>query len=189
MKFKFVAALLFASLFSNWSHAALLIPTMVYDEAYVGLSAGFANTVNEDFEGDAIGLKVMGGLVFGENFAAELHLADFGKPEDTVNLAPGPTDVSGSLQAVGLDAIGRIPIPGVLIYDFHAFGRVGLVFWQTEFTAQGFKGITDDGISFNFGLGATIRVHPQISIRTEYEFYDFDESGVDMFSIGAQFHF
>lgn len=126
------------------------------------------------------GFKLFGGYNFNQNFGVEIGFVDLGEITAT---GPGGTArlESDGFQAV---AVGIIPINP----QFGVFGKLGLFMWDV--TASGPGGsLSDDGTDIMFGAGVAWRFTPQLSLRGEWERFDFDGDDVDMLSVGLQFNF
>lgn len=155
---------------------------------YIGAGGGFTSV---DVCGDLValgatscddedvGFKIFGGLKFNQFFGAEIGYVDLG-------------EVSASLSGVGVDvgadgfqvaAVGTYPIE-----QFSLLGKVGVFFWDAEASA-GAASVSDDGTDIMFGVGGEFHFTPQLSVRGEWERYDFDGDDVDMFSASVIYRF
>lgn len=135
-----------------------------------------------DFDGDDTAFKVFGGYNFGWipflDLAIEGGYVDFGKPDDTVN------NVNVEADANGFDLFGLV---GVTLGPVGLFGKVGMISWDGDVSAQG-ESIGDDGTDPAYGIGARLKFG-SIEVRAEYEYFDIDASDVDMISASGVWTF
>ena len=148
---------------------------------YLGGSIGQTGVqIDEfDYDADATSYKVIAGWRFLDWLAVEGNYIDFGSADDTVSGTRLETDLSG----VSLSAVGFLPAGPVDL-----FARVGAVDWSADLSAEGFGRDSEDGTDFTYGVGAQFRVW-SLSIRAEYEVFDFEDADVDMLSVGVTWTF
>ncbi len=155
---------------------------------YVGAGGGFTSVdVCDDLnalgatscDDDDVGFKIFGGLKFNQYFAAEAGYVNLG-------------EVSATLLGVGVDvdadgfqlaAVGMYPIE-----QFSLLGKVGIYFWDLEASGGGAT-VSDDGTDIMFGIGGAFHFTPQLSVRGEWERFDFDGDDVDLFSASIVYNF
>lgn len=132
-----------------------------------------------DFEIDNTSWKLIGGFRPLDNFAVELNYIDLG--DETRDIAG--ERLSADAKAYAAYAVGFFPIGPI---DLYAKG--GLVRWETEFNAAGFR-LDDDGTEFGYGVGVQARLG-SLGARLEYEQFDVDNTdGVEMLSLGVTWTF
>ncbi len=174
--FKGLSIILFTLGFAGHSYAA---------NGYAGASIGQANVDMCDdvaaLGGTACddkdtGFKIFGGYDFNETFAIEVGYADLGE----VSANAGATKITAELNGFYVDAKATIPVNE----SFGIFGKLGLVRWEAEVNAAGFGSLDDDGTDLTFGIGAEYAFTKQFSLRGEWERFDFDDTDVDLLSIG-----
>ena len=148
---------------------------------YLGGSIGQTGVqIDEfDYDADATSYKLIAGWRFLDWLAVEGNYIDFGSADDTVSGTRLETDLSG----VSLSAVGFLPAGPVDL-----FARVGAVDWSADLTEEGFGRDSEDGTDFTYGVGAQFRVW-SLSIRAEYEVFDFEDADVDMLSVGVTWTF
>jgi len=148
---------------------------------YLGGSIGQTGVqIDEfDYDADATSYKLIAGWRFLDWLAVEGNYIDFGSADDTVSGTRLETDLSG----VSLSAVGFLPAGPVDL-----FARVGAVDWSADLSAEGFGRDSEDGTDFTYGVGAQFRVW-SLSIRAEYEVFDFEDADVDMLSVGVTWTF
>lgn len=153
---------------------------------YFGASVGDTSVKVDDsagdFDGSATSYKVYGGYRFMKFFGVEGSYIDFGSPDDSV----GGTDVK--IDATGWDAfaVGVLPIGD----HFEVFGKLGLLFWDTDIHIQGSGSDSDSGNDTVWGLGAAFIFGKHLGVRAEYELFNIEDTDdVSMFSVGAEWRF
>src|SRR5688572_15980153 len=133
----------------------------------------------DDFEIDNTSFKLIGGFRPLDAFAVELNYIDLGDESTTV----AGTRFDAEAKAYAAYAVGFLPIGPIDL-----FAKGGLVRWETEFNAAGFR-LDDDGTEFGYGLGVQARLG-SLGARLEYEQFDVDNTdGVEMLSLGVTWTF
>ena len=96
--------------------------------------------------------------------------------------APG---ISLTAEADGFQfaAVGSYPIE-----QFSLLGKVGLFMWDAEISTN-LGSFDDDGTDIMFGVGGAFKFTPQLSVRGEWERFDFDGDDVDLFSASIIYSF
>lgn len=127
-----------------------------------------------------VGFKIFGGVSLNQYFSAEFGYVDLGEVSFS---GPGG---SAAVEADGfqLAALGIYPID-----QFSLHGKIGWFFWDASLTSNVGISADDDGSDLMFGAGGSWHVTPQISIRGEWERFDFDGDDVDMFSASVIYNF
>lgn len=184
----------------NWLMAALLaaglpMAAVAGTESgfYIGAGVGQASIGDistdepgfEDisFDGDDTGWKIFGGYNFGWipflDLAVEAGYVDLGNPDDTVSGVPVEA------EADGFDLFGLV---GVTLGPIGIFGKVGMINWDGDASAQG-QSFSDDGTDPAYGVGARLKFG-SIEARAEYEYFDIDSAdSVDLISISGVWTF
>lgn len=152
---------------------------------YAGGSIGMS-TIEFDAGGttvdlDGTGYKIFGGYRINPNFAAEIAYVDFGEPDDTTSGVNLEADATGfNFAGVGILPLGRAEL----------FGKIGLLAWDAEISANGTKIDDDDGTDLSFGIGGGYLITDNLFIRGEYELFDIDDTDeVSLLSVGVDFRF
>jgi hypothetical protein len=153
---------------------------------YLGASVGSAGldpsdgTIDLD---DATAYKIFGGYNFGivplVNLAIEGSYVNFGTADGSVGGNNAEAKVSG------LDAFG---LAGVNLGPVMLFGKVGAIYWDSEFSATGFQTEDDSGTDPAYGIGLQFQLL-SIAIRAEYEMFTLDEVDIGFASLGASYTF
>ena len=148
---------------------------------YLGGSVGGATTESSDgtvtFDDDDTAWKLFAGYHFLQFFAVEGGYRDLGSP--SANLAGN--DVKLDTTAFDLAGLAGIPIGPVYL-----FGKVGAIWWDSDFTVNGTK-TSDDGVGYEAGLGLSVDFW-KVQLRGEVEYLDADKGAV-MYSVGAAWRF
>jgi OmpA-OmpF porin, OOP family len=177
---------------------------------YLGISLGAARA---DFESEAqalandivalgfssatvtvdqgsVGFKVLGGYQVNQNFALEAYYAHLGTYDIAVGTTGPATSLDGEVEfsAIGFDVLGIIPFDRA----FSGFAKVGLFRWDGEISFSGPGGTasaSDDGTDFKFGLGVQWKFSPNLNLRGEWEYYNIEETPIQMLSVGLVYRF
>ncbi|MEL7022149.1 MAG: porin family protein [Pseudomonadota bacterium] len=112
------------------------------------------------------------------NLGVEAGYVDFGQPE---------FDVLGSEVTLETNAWNVWGIVGVDAGLIDLFAKVGYAAWEAEASIQNVSDSTD-GNDLAYGVGASFGLGP-VSVRGEYELYEFDETDVTMLSVGVTYQF
>lgn len=135
----------------------------------------------EDIDDEDYGWKVMGGLRFTPNVAAEVTYTDFGKENAPSASIGGPFEADAeAFSAFGLLLFPLGPVDlfakaGASRID--ADGNVGAVFFD------------DHDTIFAYGAGVQVRFN-NLALRADYEKYDTDVIGdLDVIAIGLTYTF
>ena len=137
------------------------------------------------------GFKVSGGYTFAPNFGVEVSYVDLGE----ATFSDGT--VKGSMSDTGVAAYGIGTLP---INDFALFAKAGITSIKTKIDGSTTTFSASDSstnTNFAWGVGAEYNVNQHISALLEWERYKFEFSDlglnesrdVDLFSIGARYHF
>ena len=154
--------------------------------AYVGGSIGNTSVEVEDsglsFDDSDTGYKVFGGYRFMKYFGVEGGYMSFGEPSDEVS------GIDVSIEATGWDAfaVGILPLGE----RFEVFGKLGLIFWDSDVDVSGAGSDSDSGSDTAYGVGGAFLIGEHFAIRAEYEIFDIEDTeDVNMFSVGAEWRF
>lgn len=133
---------------------------------YLGAGFGKAELTLEDsnsfadFEGDDLGVRVLGGYRFFRHFAVEASYADYGDAQDSI----AGVDLTGSFSAFALSAVGLIPLN-----SFDLFGKLGFGAWEGELTPRrSGGGFVEDNVDPLVGFGIQVR-SGNLTVRGEVE--------------------
>lgn len=140
------------------------------------------------------GWKAFAGYRIMKYLAVEGAYANLGEVSaNIISTAPvaGTANVQVENEAWTISALGILPLND----KFSLFGRLGLNVWNIDASASGTGsgGATysdsDDGTGVVYGLGAAYNLTPNLSLRAEWERYDFDGSDLDFVSAGLGWSF
>ena len=162
------------------SHAGELFLGVQWGQGSLEVPAGGARV---DMDDD--GYKGFVGYKFTRFISAELGYTDLGKFNETsmgVGINAEADLVSGML-------VGTLPATPRLTF----FLKAGIADWSTSVTLTDMLGTTSvdtGGTDFAYGGGISYLVGKRVSIRGEWESYEFDDvDNVTFLSIGVQFNF
>lgn len=148
---------------------------------YLGGSVGGATTDIDDgnisYDDDDTAWKLFAGYHFLQFFAVEGGYRDLGSPSGN----EAGNDVK--LETTAFDIAGLVGMP---IGPVYLFGKVGAVWWDSDFTVNGSK-TSDDGADYEVGLGISIDLF-KIQLRGEVEYFDINEDAI-MYTVGAAWRF
>jgi len=126
--------------------------------------------------------KIFGGYRINKNFAAEVFYADHGE----ISVSVGGAKATASSSTFGVVGLGILPLGN----QFELFGKIGIGSTSVDATASagGFSaGAKDSGSDVVFGVGGVFNFSRNLGVRAEYERYN--DSEIDVFSIGIQYRF
>ncbi len=177
MRFKSVISKNIRILVISLTGTFLLMPATAFAGAdsgfYIGAGAGGTSVKDTGFDESDSGFKAIAGYNIGfipfVDFAVEGSYVDFG----TFGSSPG-------VDATGLDAFGLV---GLNFGPVGIFAKAGAIKWDISGT-----GFSDSGTDPAYGIGARFQLF-SISIRAEYEVFQFDTADADMVSVSAIFTF
>lgn len=155
-------------------------------------------SVNVDKPGT--GWKIYGGFQFHPNWAVELGYVDLGEVTSNVT-ATGITNVNTLVQdalnahdfsARGLtfDLLGMVPAGPILL-----FARAGGMHYKADVRVQETNtGISASAVEWgtgaHYGVGVKLPVYEErVNLRGEWERFHVNGEWIDLYSIGAEFHF
>jgi len=152
---------------------------------------GITSTTTTD-DSDS-GWKVFAGYKIMKNLAVEGSYTNLGEATArTVVTTPlaGTFNTTLEFESWSISAVGILPLND----QFSLFARLGLNVWNldgsTTGTGSGSAVTTgDDGADVVYGLGASYNFSQNLSLRGEWERYDFDGSDVDLLSVGLAWAF
>ena len=140
------------------------------------------------------GWKVFAGYKIMKNLAVEGSYTNLGEATArTTVTAPvaGTFNTTLELESWSISAVGILPLND----QFSLFARLGLNVWNLDGSTTGpgsgstSTSTSDDGADVVYGLGASYNFSQNLSLRGEWERYDFDGSDVDLLSVGLAWAF
>ncbi|MGB0922308.1 MAG: outer membrane beta-barrel protein [Alphaproteobacteria bacterium] len=177
-------------LMTTAASALPIVPTLVVG-AGGSLSAiedfGDSGT-NFDFDEQALGYKVFAGIESNlglpgvdPKLGFEVQYSDLG----TFDLANGQGELHGT--TVGLSGRASVELANFLTLS----GKAGMHFWNSdgEGPAAALSNAFDenDGTDFFFGLGTEFKIIPNVSIRAEWERFQFGDADLDVGTLSVVF--
>lgn len=160
-------------------------------------SAVPGQTVSTSIDNTNLGWKVYGGYQFTKNIGMEGGFVDFQEAVSASSFAlPTARTVYTEVkhQAWTLAAVGTLPVTN----DFSVFAKVGAANWKansnssrivsTAFTQKA-EIHHDNGWDAYFGAGVSYKLVEGISVRAEWERFDFGGTDVDLMSAGLAVRF
>jgi len=148
---------------------------------YVGGSVGGATTEASEgdvkFDGSDPAWKLFAGYHFLQFFAVEASYRDLGAPTDNIQ----GTEVE--VDTTAFDVAGLVGVP---LGPIFLFGKLGIVQWDSDISADGSK-ISDDGTDYEAGIGLSLDI-AKVQLRGELEYLDVDD-GALMYTVGAAWRF
>ncbi len=148
------------------------------------------NSVDFTFKGDDTAFKLFGGYNFNRYIGTELEYFDGGTIDQSYDLGKGTTlDVDIDVTGFNLSVVGVAPIGE----RFTVFAKLGMVFWDVDFTEDYSGAITvynDSGEDLSWGLGAGFDFTEQFGARVEYQAFEVhDLDTVDLISASVTWRF
>jgi len=141
------------------------------------------------------GWKAFAGYRIMKYLAVEGAYTDFGEFTAHSSItAPSAGIVNTNIEAEAwtISALGILPLAD----NFSLFARLGVNLWNVDISARGTgSGVaasesdSDDGTEWVYGVGAAFNITKNLSVRGEWERYDFDDADIDLLSAGLSWNF
>ncbi len=148
---------------------------------YAGIGVGKTDYDAGATFDDPIGFEIYVGNEFNKNLSIEASYIDFGESSDGI-----PPEWRINADSLAFGVLGKAPVSE----SVELFAKIGLHFWDAEFTEDGFGVLNEnDGQDIFWGFGATLKVNKRFSLGARYTSYDFDGDDVTRFSVNAQIGF
>lgn len=155
-------------------------------------SLGITSTTSADDKDT--GWKAFAGYRIMKYLAVEGAYTNFGEATaNTVITAPTAGTVNTDLESESwsISAVGILPLND----QFSLFARLGVNVWNIDISASGtgsgavVVSDSEDGTDVVYGLGAAYNITQNLSVRGEWERYDFDGDDIDLLSVGLAWSF
>ena len=155
-------------------------------------SLGITSTTSTDDKDT--GWKAFAGYRIMKYLAVEGAYTNFGEATaNTVITAPtaGTFNTDLESESWSISAVGILPLND----QFSLFARLGVNVWNIDISASGtgsgavVVSDSEDGTDVVYGLGAAYNITQNLSVRGEWERYDFDGDDVDLLSVGLAWAF
>ena len=166
------------------------------------IDTGVTSTTNTTVDDDDNGFKVFAGFKVNPNISVEAQYVDFGEASLVMQnggsfTAEGVTvtNSTGSSATVTIEgtSFGAGVLVGTDMGGLYPFVKVGLHAWDADTSVSGGNiattTLSDDGTDFYYGVGASYDINETVSLRAEFEIYDFDGDDVDLLSAGIAVKF
>jgi opacity protein-like surface antigen len=154
-------------------------PALAADDGgfYVGAGIGQFGVDVGGFSGDDTGFKLFGGWMFLPVLGVELEYIDGGTAED---------------RGVEIDVSGfNTSLRAAYAWDaFNVFGKLGMIFWDADFSIPGEGSASDSGEDFSWGIGAGYDFTDNFGATLEYQGFEIEDTDtVDMISANVVWKF
>jgi OOP family OmpA-OmpF porin len=158
--------------------------TVADDGLFVAASVGSAN-LSEDFDGfdvdaDSTAYRATAGWRFSDYLAVEVGYQNFGRFDQTVDVAGAPTRVS--LKADGFTLGGIVILP--LGNRWSLFARGGAFFWDGDADINGVTAATPEDSNLYLGAGVRLTLSARWSLTADGSRYELDDTSSTVFSFG-----
>lgn len=159
----------------------------------VGVAASFS-----DFEGDStfpvddstIGLQIAAQYQFNSWLGGEVAYHNIGEFETNIS---GSDNAEISFTGFSFSALGYIPLPADTSENIDFYAKVGYFDFDVDLTSTSLTGGMQASIGHDTGvmagIGASIAVSEEFGIRTEYGYYDVDNSDLWSVLLGVEYRF
>ena len=169
---------------------AALTPVTALAEEGLFIAAGIGSAdLSESFDGfdvdtDSTAYRITVGWRFNDYIAVDAGYHNFGRFDQTFDVAGTPTSVSLKADGFTIGGVGSLPLTDRM----SLFARAGAFFWDGE----SLIGNVDDNVSdVNAHLAAGIRamVYKNLSVTVDWSRFDLDGTNADLVAIGLQLAF
>ncbi len=168
-----------------------LLPAAAVAESgfYLGGSIGSAS-LTEDFDGfdvdaDSTAYRFVAGWQFNEFFSLEGGYHNFGKFEDSFDLAGEPVDLR--LKADGFTLGGTLSLP--LTRSLSLYGRGGAFFWDGDANINSITEARPEDTNPYYGAGAKVSLTERLDLVGDWTRYELDSTDSDVISLGLTLRF
>ena len=158
------------------------------------LAAGGITSTSSTDDKDT-GWKAFAGYRIMKYLAVEGAYTNLGEATaNTVITAPvaGTVNTDVESESWNISAVGILPLND----QFSLFARLGVNVWNIDASSSGTGSggpfvldVSDDGTDVVYGLGAAYNITQNLSVRGEWERYDFDGDDIDLLSVGLAWAF
>jgi OOP family OmpA-OmpF porin len=149
-------------------------PAMAADGGgfYAGAGIGIFGVDEGSFDESDTGFKLFGGWMFNPYVGGELEYIDGG------TVSQGDFGVDST--AVNASLKGNWPVTG----QFDVFGKVGYYFWDGDLDFEGNSGQERNasGSDLSWGIGAGYNFTDNLSVTTEYQWFQIEEADAEMWT-------
>jgi len=155
----------------------------------VAASIGSAE-LSEDFDGfdvdaDSTAFRITVGWRFNDYLGIEGGYQNFGRFDQTFDVAGTPTNVSLKADGFTIGGIGNLPLGNRL----SLFARAGAFFWDGDAEINGVTAATPEDTNFYLGAGVRLSLTDRLSATVDGSQYDLDGTSSSVLSVGLDFQF
>jgi OOP family OmpA-OmpF porin len=159
------------------------------DGFFLTLNVGSAE-LSDSFDGfdvdaSSTSYRITAGWSFSDHLAIEAGYHNFGRFDQTFDVAGTPTEVSLKADGFTIGGIGSLPLGD----RFALFGRVGAFFWDGDADINGVTQATPADTNLYLGVGVRLALTEALSLTADASRYDLDETSGTVFSVGLDIRF
>lgn len=170
--------------------AALGLSGTAAADVYLGLGSGRAHLddrilgASDQFNGDDTSEHYFFGFKLGRNTRFEAGRSDLGFMTDTITVGGIPTATTAAIDGNVYSLLFSSPVAE----DMAVYLRAGVFEWDRETTGPASAG-NHSGQNGFFGIGGSLRISDDFSLRAEYQRYEVGHSDVDVPMLALVYHF
>ena len=151
---------------------------------YLGGSIG-SSSLTDDFDGfdvdtDSISFRLTAGWQFNDFFSLEGGYHNFGKFEQSFDVAGNPVDVRLKADGFTLGATGSYPLGE----KFALLGRAGAFFWDGDADINNVSQAQPEDTNLYYGGGAKYAISDRFSLLGDWTRYELEDTESDVISLG-----
>lgn len=169
----------------------LLFPATIWAEPGLVIGGGVgAASLNEDFDGfnidaDSTAFRLTIGWQFNDHFSLEAGYHNFGRFEQSVDVAGTPVDVSLKADGFTLGANASLPLGE----RFSLFGRAGAFFWDGDADINGVSQARPEDTNLFLGIGLSYRLTEKLELTGDWSRYELEDTESDVATMGLRYRF
>lgn len=158
-------------------------------DLYFGVGSGRATVddrmfgASDDFTADDTSEHYFVGFTLGRHARFEIGRADLGVLEDTVTLGGVPTRTTVAAEGNTYSLLFSERVAD----DLSLYLRAGTFEWERK--VQGVAGARQRGGNGLFGLGLSLRVTDDFTLRAEYQRFEMGDANLDVPTLAVAYHF
>lgn len=158
----------------------------------VGVAAAFS-----DFEGDnsfplddsTTGVQIFAQIQFNSWLGAEVAYHNIGEFETDLNTS-GNAEIS--FTGISFSTLGYIPLPEQASENIDVFAKLGYYDFDVDLTSEltdGLKASIGHDTGLVLGLGTSVEISEDFSIRAGFDWYDIDNADLWSVILGLEYRF
>ena len=170
---------------------AVLTPVTALADDGLFIAAGIGSAdLSESFDGfdvdaDSTAYRVAVGWRFNDYLAVDAGYQNFGRFDQTFDVAGTPTDVSLTADGFTIGGVGSLPLSDRM----SLFARAGAFFWDGDAEINNVTAATPEDTNFYFGVGMRFGLTDRLSATVDGSRYDLDGTSSTVLSVGLNFGF